>query len=151
MGRDEAGNSSGERHVYDRYCGADSHDVVQLYDIARAHPDASVTRRRTDFPFLRRAVDVNVPPERVSVLRFESTQPENPSHAWITTRRVGLDNFPSAPTVLEHRARWRITANFLRYLQLAEWRKPAASPIAETELGSGDGIDGHDVAAVEKS
>src|SRR5207237_2835434 len=40
VGRDEAGNSSGEGHVYDRYCGADSHNVVQLYDVARAHPDA---------------------------------------------------------------------------------------------------------------
>src|SRR5436190_4812859 len=150
MGRDEAGNSSGERHIYDRHCGADSHDVIQLYDVTRAHPDAPVTRRRTDFPFLRRAVDVNVPPKCVGILRFESTQPQNPSHDWITTRRIGLDNFPGAPTVLEYRARWRITANFFRYLQLPKWRKPAAPPIAETELGSGDGINRHDIAAVEK-
>ena len=150
MGRDEAGNSSGERHIYDRYCGADSHDVVQLYDIVRAHPDASVTRRRTDFPFFRRAVDVNVPPKRVSVLRFESTQPENPRYDGIATRRIGLDNFPGAPTILEYRSRWRATANFFRYLQLAEWRKPAASPIAKTELGGGDGINRRDLAAIEK-
>ena len=150
VGRDEAGNSSGERHVHYRYCGADSHDVVQLYDIVRAHPDTSVTRRRTDFPFLRRAVDVNVPAERVRVLRFESTQPENPGYDRITTRRVGLDNFPGASAILEYRSRWRITANFFRYLQLAEWRKPAASPIAKTELGGGDGINRHDLAAIEK-
>jgi hypothetical protein len=87
-------------------------------------------------------MDVNVAPKCVGILRFESAQPENPCHDRITTRRISLDNFAGAPTVLEYRARCRIPANFFRYLQLAEWRKPAASPIAETELGGGDGIDG---------
>ena len=45
---------------------------------------------------------------------------------------------------------WRIVANFFRYLQIAERRKPAASPIAKTELGGGDGISGHEVAAIEE-
>src|SRR5206468_1546360 len=77
--------------------------------------------------------------------------PENPRYDRITTRRVGLDNFAGAPAVLEYGAGWRIPANFFRYLQLAEWRKPAASPITKTELGGGDGINRHDIAAVEKS
>src|SRR6266853_730475 len=88
---------------------------------------------------------------RVSVLRFESTQPENPGYDRITTRRVGLNNFPGAPAILEYSSQWRTTANFFRYLQLPERRKPAASPISETELGGGDGIKRHEVAAIEKS
>jgi hypothetical protein len=61
------------------------------------------------------------------------------------------DEFAGAPPTLEHRARWRIVANFFRYLQIAERRKPAASPIAKTELGGGDGISGHEVAAIESA
>jgi len=45
---------------------------------------------------------------------------------------------------------WRIVANFFRYLQIAERRKPAASPIAKAELRSGDGISGHEIAAIEE-
>src|SRR5207244_3654518 len=66
--------------------------------------------------------------------------------------RVTIGSRPGALAwILEYRARWRISPNFFRYLQLAQWRKPAASPIAETELGGGDGINRHDIAAVEKS
>ena len=95
-------------------------------------------------------MDVNVPPKCVGILRFQSTQPENPRHDRITTGRIGQDDFAGAPPTLEHRARWRIVANFFRYLQFAERRKPAASPIAKTELGGGDGISGHEVAAIEE-
>jgi hypothetical protein len=95
-------------------------------------------------------VDVNVPPKCIGILRFQSTQPENPRHDRITTRRIGKDDFAGAPPTLEHRARWRIVANFFRYLQIAERRKSAASPIAKTELGGGDGISGHEVATIEE-
>ena len=108
--------------------------LYKLYYVTGAHPDASVTGGRTDFPFLGCAVDVNVPPKCVGILRFQSTQPENPRHDRIATGRIGKDEFASASPTLEHRARWRIVANFFRYLQFAERRKPAASPIAKTEL-----------------
>src|SRR5207247_8670948 len=137
-------HGGGVRHGYSRLCGGDSHDAIQLYDVTRAHPDARVTSRRTDFPFLRRTVHVNVPPKCVGILRFESTQPQNPGHDWITTRRIGLDNFTGAPTILEYRARWRVSANFFCYLQLPERRNPPPSPISETELGGGDGINRHE-------
>ena len=45
---------------------------------------------------------------------------------------------------------WRIVTNFFRYLQISEGRKPAASPIAQTELGSGDRINGHEITAIEE-
>ena len=115
-----------------------------------AHSNTSVARWRSDYPFFRCAVNVNVPPKCVGILRFQSTQPENPRNDRITTGRIGQDDFAGAPPTFEHRARWRIVANFFRYLQFAERRKPAASPIAKTELGGGDGISGHEVAAIEE-
>ena len=95
-------------------------------------------------------MDVNIPREGVGVLRLESAQPENARHDRIPARRIRQDNFTSAPAIFEYRARWRIIANFFRDLQLAQWRVPAASPIAETELGRGDRINGHQIAAVEE-
>jgi hypothetical protein len=95
-------------------------------------------------------VDVNVPPKCVGILRFQSTQPENPRHDRIATWRISPHEFAGAPPTFEHRPRWRIVANFFRYLQIAERRKSAASPIAKTELGGGDRISGHEVTAIEE-
>src|SRR6187431_1699051 len=117
MARNHTGNCADERRVHDSYGRAVSYDVVQLYYVAGAHPDTSVTRGRTDFPFLRCAVNVNVPPKCVGILRFQSTQPENPRHDRITARRICQDDFAGAPPTLEDCARWRIVANFFRYLQ----------------------------------
>jgi hypothetical protein len=83
-------------------------------------------------------------------LRFQSTQPENPRHDRIATRRIGQNKFAGAPPTLEHRARWRIVPNFFRYLQITERRKLTPSPIAKTELGCGHGISRHEVAAIEE-
>src|SRR6476661_8115182 len=134
MARSHTGNCADEWRVNDRHRRANSNDVVQLYYVSGAHPDAAVTRGRPDFPLLGCAVDVNVPPKCVGILRFQSTQPENPRHDRIATRRIGQNNFAGATPTFEHRARCRVVANFFRYLQIAERRKPAASPITETEL-----------------
>src|SRR5437868_2231967 len=150
MGRHEARNSAGQRRGNNGDRSADPYDAVQLYDVTGAHSDAAVAGRRTDFPFLRCAVDVNVPPKCIRILRFESTQPENACDDRIATRGVGHDNFSRAPPVFEYRARWRIIANFFRDLQLAQWCKPAASPVSQTKLGRGDWINGHNIAMVEK-
>ena len=112
MTRSHTGNCADERRVHDRDGRANSNDVVQLYYVTGAHPDASVTRGRTDFPFLWCAVDVNVPSKCVGILRFQSTQPENSRHDRIATGRIGQDDFAGAPPTLEHRARWRIVAIF---------------------------------------
>src|SRR6476646_7940588 len=150
MTRSHTRNSGGQRRGNNGDRGADSYDVVQLYDVTGAHSDAAVARRRADFPLLRCAVDVNVPPECIRILRFESTQPENARDNRIATRRVGHDNFSRPPPVFEDCARWRIVTDFFRDLQLAQWGKPAASPVSQTELGGGDWINGHDIATVQK-
>jgi hypothetical protein len=95
-------------------------------------------------------MDVNVPTKCVRILRFQSTQPQNPRHDWITTRGIGLHEFTCASPTLEHRAGRRVVANFFRYLQIAEGRKLAAAPIAKTELGGGDRISGQEVATIEE-
>src|SRR5439155_19237051 len=124
--------------VNNGYPRPDSYDVVYIYDVPRAHSNASITVRRADPPFLRRAVDVDIPGERVRILRLESAQPENARHDRIPARRIREDNFTRAPPIFEDRARWRIIANLFRDLQLAQWRVSAASPITETELGGRD-------------
>src|SRR5213083_553989 len=104
MTRSHTRNRVDERRVYDCYCRSDSYDVVQLDDVAGTHPDAAVTRGRADSPFLWRAVDVNVPCKRVCILRFKSTQPQDPRHDRVPTWRVGQDNLASATPVFEYRA-----------------------------------------------
>src|SRR6516225_317244 len=121
-----------------------------MYDVTRSHSDASVAGRCADQPLLRCAVDVDIPRAGVGVLRLESAQPENPCHDRVPARRIRRDNFTSAPPIFEYGSRWRSIANFFRDLQLAQWRVPAASPIAETKLGGRDRINGHQIAAVEE-
>src|ERR1700745_771721 len=121
------GNCADKRRVYDCDCRSDSHDIVQLDDVAGTHPDAAVTRRRSDSPFLWRTVDVNIPRKRIRILRFKSPLPQEPRHDRIPTRRIGQNDFASAPPVFEYRARWSVLPDFLRHLKLSEWRRLAAS------------------------
>src|SRR3954447_4885252 len=150
MARSHSGNCAHERRVHDRHRRANSNNVVQLYYVSGSHPNASVARGRTDLPFLWCAVDVNIPPKCVGILRFQSTQPQNTRHDRITTWGIGLHEFTCASPTLEHGAGRRVAANFFRYLQIAERRKLAAAPIAKTELGGGDRISGQEVAAIEE-
>src|SRR5262249_21264286 len=110
--------------------GAGPYDVVQVYDVAGAHPDASITCRRPDEPFLRRTMDVNISRERVGVLRLQSTQPENSSHDWITARRIRGNDLAGTTPIFENRAGRRIVADFFRDLQFTQWRITASAPIA---------------------
>src|SRR5690349_16620875 len=149
MTRSHTGNCADKRRVYDCDCRSDSHDIVQLDDVAGTHSDAAITRRRSDSPFLWRTVDVNVSRKRVRILCFKSTQPQDPRHDRIATRRIGQNDFASAPPVFEYRARWSIVTDFLRNLQLSEWRSLAAWAIAETKLGRRDRICGHERPTVQ--
>src|SRR5206468_11979713 len=85
MSRHETRDGGGKRCVHDSDRGAGSYDVVQLYDVARTHPDASIACGRSDAPFLGRTVDINISRERVGVLRLQSTQPEDARHDWVAT------------------------------------------------------------------
>src|SRR5262245_16691298 len=140
MTRSHTGNCADERRVHDCDRRANSDDVVQLDDVAGAHPYAAVTGRRSDSRFLRRAVNVNVSRKCVPILPFESTQPEDSRHYRIPTRRVRENNLASAPPVFEYRAGWGARTDLLRNLQTPEWCRPAARSIAETKLGRGDSI-----------
>ena len=150
MTRSHTGNCADEWRLHDRDRCADSDDVVQLDDVAGAHPYAAVAGRRTDSRFLRRAVDVNVSRKCVPILPFESTQPEDSRHYRIPTRRVRENNLASAPPVFEYRAGWGARTDLLRNLQTPEWCRPAARSIAETKLGRGDSIGSDQIAAIKK-
>src|SRR5439155_18240485 len=110
------------------------YNVVQLDDVIGAHPDTSVTRSRTDFPFLRRSVHIDISGKRVCVLRFAPAQPKNARHDRIAAGRIWHDNFTGAASVLEHGARGRVVADFFGHFQFAEWSGTAPCPIAQAEL-----------------
>src|SRR6267378_8570552 len=74
MTRSHTRNRADERRVYDCYCRSDSHDIVQLDDVTGTHPDVAVTRRRSDCPFLRRAVNVK---SRANAFAFCDSGPRN--------------------------------------------------------------------------
>src|SRR5437660_4207105 len=129
MSRHQTWNGSSERRVHDSNRGAGSYDVVQLYDVARAHSNASIARRRSDTPFLRRAVNVNISGERVGILSLQSAQPENACDDGVAAGGIRGNDFAGAEPILEHCTGRRIVADFFGDLQFAQWRKTAAAPI----------------------
>jgi len=130
MSRNQAWNSSSQGRVHDGNRGAGSYDVVQSYDIARAHPDASIACGRSDALLFRRAVNINISGERVGILSLHSTQPKNARDNGVAAGRIRGDYLAGAEPILEHSAGRRIVANFFRDLQFTQWRKAAAAPIA---------------------
>src|SRR5882724_1040615 len=130
MSRHQTWNGSGKWRVHNSDRGAGSYDVVQLYDVARAHPDASITRGRPDAPFLGRAMDVNISRERVGVLHLQSAQPEDARHDRVAAWRIRRNDFTGSTSILKNRARWRAVADLFGDLQFTQWRKTAAAPIA---------------------
>ena len=95
-------------------------------------------------------MDVNISRERVGILCLQSTQPENARHDWIAARRIRRNDFTCAQSILEHRARRRIVADFFGDLHFTQWRKTAAAPIAQSEFRRRDWINCKDVAAIKK-
>src|SRR5215471_806695 len=150
MTRGETRNCTDERRVHDRHRRSNSYDVVQLNDVGGAHSNASVACWRSDFPFFRRAVDVNISAECVGILCFESTQPENTCHDWVAAGRIRQHSFAGASAVFKYGAWRRAIANFFCDRKLAQRRIPAASPITKSKLRRGDWVDRHQIAAIEK-
>src|SRR6266516_4075085 len=134
-GRDGSGDEASQWCIDNRYFRAAANDFVQIDDIAGAHSNASVTHRQTNVPFLRCAVNVNVPSKGVCVLRLASTQPENAGDDRIATGRIWRNDFACATAIFEYRARRGIVTDFFCDLQLAQWSTTAAWPIAQTKLG----------------
>src|SRR5882762_2349861 len=130
MSRHQTWNGSSERRVHDSNRSAGSYDVVQLYDVARAHPNASIARRRSDAPLLRRAVNVNISGERVGILSLQSAQPENARDNGVAAGGIRGNDLTGAEPILEHCTGRRIVTDFLGNLQFTQWRKTAAAPIA---------------------
>src|SRR4030095_2174465 len=149
MPRNETWYCADERRVHDRYCRAHPSDIVQLNDVAGAHPDTSVARWHSDKPFFWCAVNVNIPAECISVLRFASSQPKNARDNGIATWRIWHDNLARANPILEHGARRRIVTDLLRDLELAQRRAAAPQIIAQPELRRRNRIRGHQGASVQ--
>src|SRR5438128_12096977 len=89
------------------YRRGDSYDVGQLDDVAGSHSDASITGRRTDFPFLWRTVDVDIAGKRIDVLRFSPTQPKNARDDRIAARGSWQHDFRSEERRVGKECRYR--------------------------------------------
>src|SRR4030095_499110 len=149
MPRDETRYCVDERGVNDRYCRTHADDIVQLNDIARAHADTSIARRHPDKPFFRCPVNVDIPTECISVLRFASSQPKNAGDDGIATGRIWPYDFARSDPILEHGARRRIIADLFRDLELAQRRAAAPQVIAQPKLRRRNWISGHQGAAIQ--
>src|SRR5262245_10764341 len=142
-------NCADEGRVHNRYCRTHADNIVQLNDVVGAHPDTSVARRHPDKPFFRRAVNVDIPAECISVLRFASSQPKNARDYGIATGRIWQDNLARPNSIFKHGPRRCIVTDLPRDLELAQRRAAAPQVIAQPELRRRNRISGHQGAAVQ--
>src|SRR5260370_21163624 len=122
---------------------AEPDHVVKINNISRAHPDTAVTRRMSDVPLFRGAVNVDVPGERIRILRFSSAQPNDSSHNRIASARVHSHDFTGAAAILGPGTARRAISDFICDFQFSERCAESATPITGPELGSGDRIYRH--------
>jgi hypothetical protein len=68
--------------------GTIAYQIVELRDIRRFHPDASVAGRRPDHRFLGCPVDIDAATESVPIVRLQAIEPEDACHDGITTGSI---------------------------------------------------------------
>ena len=71
----ETWNYGHQRKIDNRDLRTATDDTVQINDVGRAHPDATVTDRPANVAFFGCAMDVNVARERIRVLRLAAAEP----------------------------------------------------------------------------
>src|SRR6266850_5596934 len=69
------------------------HGVKNLYDVARAHPDAAVTGRFPNAALLRGAVNIDAAVAGIVVAGFCALKPENSRYDGIASTRVDQQYF----------------------------------------------------------
>ncbi len=84
-------------------------------------------------------MDVNISRECISILRLESTQPENARNDWVAARRIRRNDLTGAAPIFKYRTRRRIVADFFGYLQLPNGVKllPRQSPNPNFDVETG--------------
>jgi hypothetical protein len=123
------------------YCDGRTHghDMKNLYNIARAHPDAAVTDRFPNAALLRGAVNIDAAVASILVAGFCPLQPENPRYDGIASARVDRQNFAAEFSMFENRSFGQIFAKFSAHAKPAQRGLVAAKVVPETELRGRNG------------
>jgi hypothetical protein len=87
-------------------------------------------------------VNINAATEGVRVGSFEAAQPDDARNDRVAALCIRLEDFAGKPAVPEHRSGGRMVANFLRHLEETERGGHSPPVIAQTKLGSRNGIGG---------
>src|SRR5438552_18736176 len=66
------GRDGGKGRIDNRHLRARSDDVVEFNDVFGLHPHATETDLQTEVPASRRAMNINIAPKRIRVLRFRA-------------------------------------------------------------------------------
>ena len=112
-------NHGRERKIDNRNLCAAPDDLVKIDDVARTHPNASITGWTSDVPLFRRPVNVNGPGVGVGILPLSSAQPKNARYNWVAAGCINPDDLARSPAILEDRAGRCTVANLVGNLQFA--------------------------------
>src|SRR4029453_8475135 len=86
--------------------------IIKCGNVARLHSNASVAGWPADRLLLRRTVNINTTLKSMHVLCFEPAQPDDTRGHGVAPGSIGLQNFASESTIVEHGARRGVVTNF---------------------------------------
>src|SRR5260370_21963880 len=129
---------------------AEWHPTKKRGHIVGPHSDTTVAGWAPDHFLLGGAVNVNASAESMRVGHFQTAQPHDACDNGITPGRIRLEYFAGPPAIVKHCSRGRVVANLLHDLQKPKRRCHPSPIIAQTESGSGNGINDWFRAALDK-
>src|SRR5664279_5209335 len=106
-----------KRKIDNRNLCAAPDNLVKIDDVARTHPNTSVTGWTPNVPLFRCPVNVNGPAVGVGILRLPSAQPKNAGHNWVAAGCVNRNDLARPPAILEDGAGRCAVANLVGNLQ----------------------------------
>src|SRR5205814_1346102 len=86
--------------------------IIKCGNVARLHPNTAIAGWPTDRLFLRRPMNINTTLKSMRVLRFKAAQPNDTRGYGVASGSIGLQNFASESTIVEHGPGRRVVTNF---------------------------------------
>src|SRR5881392_2651890 len=88
-------------------------------------------------------MNINTTLKSMRVLRFKAAQPNDTRGYGVAPGSIGLQNFASESTVVEHGPRRRVVTNFFLDGKVTQWRCHSSPSVAEAEHRSGHRVGRH--------
>ena len=95
-------------------------------------------------------MNVNAAIKSMSVLSFQSAQPNDPRNDWIAARRVWRENFAGEPPIVEHGADWCVVTDFLCNHEITKRSCHSPQKITQPEFGRGNRVGCHHRTVLQK-